>query len=221
MGNTHSSLDASAEQDDNASLTSVVRKPMRVLRKSSTNLFKRIDSKSPLPRPLTATSIIVTTQKTSPNDDENDSPLNPFTDPAYSARESVIMPPIHSASTMTITESRANQPLSASTTIKESRDGSRSSYHVIDDDNVDSDFDDPPPVPAHRESAMSPTIPAPSPLPEDSPHKYGLKDRMDTPELATEPPEEINVTKARRRSSGLDIFNVSLAVRLHFTLSAR
>jgi hypothetical protein len=67
-----------------------------------------------------------------------------------------------------------------------------------------------PTLPTKRDSALSPSIPAPSPLPEDSPHKYGLKDRMDTPEVPE--PEEINVVKARRRSSGLDIFNVSRVI---------
>lgn len=57
-----------------------------------------------------------------------------------------------------------------------------------------------------RNLVLSPSIPAPSPLPEDSPHKYGLKDRMDTPEVPE--PEEINVVKARRRSNGLEIFHV-------------
>ncbi|KAK5126714.1 hypothetical protein LTR85_009648 [Meristemomyces frigidus] len=207
MGNAHSSDHHHTEREgpaeDNASLSSVVRKPMRVLRKSSGNMFKRIDSKSPLPPPLTATSILVTQNKHG-SLDEDDSPIDPFMDPAHKAREPIIL---HSGSTMTVTEENAGQPLSASTTLKEARRDSTSPYQATVDDG-DSDFDDAPPVPAHRSSALSPTIPAPSPLPEDSPHKYGLKDRMDTPELVKEePPPDINVMKARRRSSGLEIFN--------------
>ncbi|KAK5133009.1 hypothetical protein LTR08_008296 [Meristemomyces frigidus] len=200
MGNAQSTERGENSGADTASLTSVVRRPMHVLRKSSTNLFKRIDSKSPLPRPLTATSILVTEIRM-PNNDE--SPVDPFMDPAYSAQEPIIL---HSASTMTVTEESAGQPLSASTTIRESRNESGSPYQATVDD-ADSDFDEPPAVPTHRSSALSPTIPAPSPLPEDSPHKYGLRDRMDTPELVQEPPVDINIVKARRRSSGLEIFN--------------
>ncbi|KAK6390012.1 hypothetical protein LTR65_006065 [Meristemomyces frigidus] len=216
MGNSHSSEapEPAGPAADNASLTSVVRKPLRVLRKSSANMFsKRIDSKSPLPRPLTATSILVTQHQhhndgaSCDDDDDDNSPLDPFTDPAHAAREPVIL---HSASTISMTGTDG-QPLSASTTLKQhgGRRDSTSPYQATVDD-ADSDPDEaPPPVPAHRSSALSPTLPAPSPLPEDSPHKYGLRDRVDTPELAQEevPPPDINVMKARRRSSGLEIFN--------------
>ncbi|TKA69937.1 hypothetical protein B0A55_10798 [Friedmanniomyces simplex] len=198
MGNKPSSLNGSPGPHDNASLNSVVRRPVRVLRKSSNNLLKRLDAKSPLPRPLTATSILVAAHG------NGDGPLDPFIDPAHSARESIIMLP--SASTTTIVDDTTCQPLSASTTIKESRRDSKSPYQAAVEDADEDLVDIPPPVPTHRSSALSPSIPAPSPLPEDSPHKYGLKDHMDTPEPEMDPPVDINAHKARRRSSGLEIF---------------
>ncbi|KAK5745270.1 hypothetical protein LTR17_001431 [Elasticomyces elasticus] len=201
MGNKPSSLSGSPVPDDNASLNSIVRRPVRVLRKSSNNLLKRLDAKSPLPRPLTATSILVTAHS------NGEHTINPFSDPAHLARDSVIMLP--SASTTTIANDSDGQPLSASTTVKETRRDSKSPYQAaVEDDVEDESMDMPPPVPTHRSSALSPTIPAPSPLPEDSPHKYGLKDHMDSPEPEVEPPVDINVNKARRRSSGLEIFTV-------------
>lgn len=214
MGNKPSSLHGSPVPPaaDDASVHSVLHNPARVWRKSSQNLFKRFDSKSPLPRPTTATSIVVTSQG---QDDSLESPVDPFIDPAHSARESVIMLPSASTTTMVETDELASQPLSASTTIKESR-GDRKSYSDFGIVSVNSS-EEGPPVPAHDRSTLSPTIPAPSPLPEDSPHKYGLKDTMDTPEKVPEPVEELtipnvlNVQKARRRSSGLEIFNVSRA----------
>lgn len=204
MGNKPSSVDGSDDLGaDKESLRSVVRKPVRAaVRKSSTNLFKRVDSKSPLPRSATAASNVVR-----PTPDE-ESPVD--------SPESVVVTGPKSVSTVTTitTDENVKHRLSASTTIKGSRSTSDSEgqsedqYEKISND-AGSDFDAPPAVPAHRASALSPTIPAPSFLPEDSPHKYGLKDRMDTPELSDEPAEEINVNKARRRSNGLEIFQVS------------
>ncbi|KAK0903251.1 hypothetical protein LTR02_007669 [Friedmanniomyces endolithicus] len=200
MGNRPSSLNGSPGPDDNASLNSVVRRPVRILRKSSNNLLKRLDVKSPLPRPLTATSILVTSHG------HFDASLDSFIEPAHSARESVIMLPSAATATTLVDGDAADHPLSASTTIKDGRCDSKSPYQAAVED-ADEDFVDvPPPVPTHRSSALSPTIPAPSPLPEDSPHKYGLKDHMDTPEPEQEPPVDININKARRRSSGLEIF---------------
>ena len=219
MGNKPSSLSGSPEPD-NASLRSVMRKPNRLLRKSSTNLFKRIDSKSPLQPELTGT-VIQVHQQVSPttfdsSHNENDeSPVDPFKDPKTPSNSHDVVP-VSSASSVTITEEDAMQLLTASTTIRESRVDSRresrlenrsSFVEVLDPDSEDELKQLPPPPPPHRDSALSPSIPAPSPLLEDSPHKYGLKDRMDTPEVPE--PEEINVVKVRRRSSGLEIFNVS------------
>ena len=89
MGNKPSSLNG--DPDDDASLRSVVRRPIRVLRKSSTHLFKHADSnaKSPLPRPTTATAIIVHANDLdrSLDDTNTDSPTDPFLDPAYAARD--------------------------------------------------------------------------------------------------------------------------------------
>lgn len=101
----------------------------------------------------------------------------------------------------TLTEESAARPLSASGTIT---DHDRRRQSDTDEDAPEEES------PHHlRVSALSPSLPTPSPLPEDSPHKYGLKDRMETPE-APSPPPDINVVKARRRSSGLEIFNVSI-----------
>ena len=118
---------------------------------------------------------------------------------------------------MTITNENS-RPLSATTAIRDSRAESRREPRLENHPAFVEDFTREangdvthqkqlPTLPTKRDSALSPSIPAPSPLPEDSPHKYGLKDRTDTPEVPE--PEEINVVKARRRSSGLDIFNVS------------
>jgi len=207
MGNNQSGISEPAEGTDDASISSVVRKPMRVLRKSSTYLFKRNDSKSPLPRPLTATSILVNQEMSSATGDGNT--IDPFNDPAHSARDSIIMLP--SASTMTVTDV-PEEALSPSTTIKESKSDQIPYQASVEDSSCD--FEEPPVIPVHRSAALSPTIPAPSPLPEDSPHKYGLKDRMDTPEPLQESPEDINVVKARRRNSGLEIFNVRWTVQV-------
>ncbi|KAH9826752.1 hypothetical protein Tdes44962_MAKER03295 [Teratosphaeria destructans] len=205
MGSEHSKISDPAVQGDNASTNSIARKPLRVLRKSSTNLlFKRMDSKSPLPRPLTATSIVVTQQQSSAGSDADT--IHPFNDPPHSARDSIIMLP--SASTMTIIETADAQPLSASSTVKDIRKESQSQSASDEEDENENDYENLLPLhaPAHRAEALSPTIPAPSPLPEDSPHKYGLKDRMETPEPAINPqPEHINV--AKRRSSAYEIFN--------------
>ncbi|KAK3675331.1 hypothetical protein LTR78_004841 [Recurvomyces mirabilis] len=203
MGNKPSSLNGSpTPAADDASLSSVVHNPARVWRKSSTNLFKRFDSKSPLPRPLTATSIIVTA---SGGAESPESPVDPFIDPAHAARDSIIMLP--SASETTMTDELASRPLSASTTVKEAR-GCKS-YTDFGVMTVSEAEKRPASVLLNPRSTLSPTLPTPSPLPEDSPHKYGLKDHMDTPEKMLEPPEDLNVQKARRRSSGLEIFNVN------------
>ncbi|KAK5111146.1 hypothetical protein LTR62_005345 [Meristemomyces frigidus] len=205
MGNKPSSLHGSSmPAEDDSSVSSVVHNPMRVWRKSSTNLLKRFDGKSPLPRPLTATSIIVAT--ISPGQESPESPVDPFIDPAHAARESVIMLPSPSSRPTTAVDEVEDQTLSRSTTIREARrQKSYTDFGMVSA----SESDEGAAVPVHDRSAMSPTIPAPSPMPEDSPHKYGLKDHAGTPEKVFEPPEELNVQKARRRSSGLEIFNVS------------
>lgn len=209
MGSNSSTLNGQSEADD-ASLNSGVRRPMRVLRKSSTNLFKRVDSKSPLPRPLTATSIIVTDRKPS---DLPESPVDPYLEPAHKAREPVIL---HSDSTMTVNEKAADD-LSASAKPSDDSDKENQSPRAKLKDHFEHNDDKHGTVSALRASALSPTIPAPSPLPEDSPHKYGLKDRMETPEpepvKQPPPPEPVELNKAQRRSSGLEIFNVSATPR--------
>lgn len=218
MGNKPSSVAGSpAPGGDDSSIRSVVRNPVRILRKSSTNLFKRIDSKSPLPAEFTSTVIQVQQQVSQPTDGvnvENDeSPIDPFMDINQSSRSPDVLPHLHSAST--VTDSNTLRPLSASTTIRESNIDSRRESRLdtrtsfVEEFGCEADdkLKQQPPIPSKRDSALSPSIPAPSPLPEDSPHKYGLKDRMDTPEVPE--PENISVVKARRRSTGVDIFNVS------------
>ncbi|KAK0248751.1 hypothetical protein LTS02_013250 [Friedmanniomyces endolithicus] len=204
MGNWPSSLNGSPGPNDNASLNSVVRRPIRVLRSSSNNLLKRLDARSSLPRPLTATSILVASHG------DFDASLDSFQNSAHSARQSVIMLPSPAPATTLVDEDAAGQPLSASTSIKESRPDGKSHQAAVEDANEDF-VDVAPSVPTHRSSALSPTIPAPSPLPEDSPLKHGLKDYMDTPEPELAPAVDIdvnitNVNKARRRSSGLEVF---------------
>jgi hypothetical protein len=224
MGNKPSSIAGSPEPDD-ASTHSVVRRPVRMLRKSSTNLFKRVDSKSPLPRELTASTILHVKQQISPTtfdgstaNENGDSPVDPFMDrnrmSVISSPKSETLEHPQSASTITAIQDDALRPLSASTTIRDtrvdSRRGSRVETRTSFIENLSSEADDKTravPPPTHRGLTLSPSIPAPSPLPEDSPHKYGLKDRMDTPEIPE--PEQIDVVKARRKSTGLDIFNVS------------
>ncbi|QIW97856.1 hypothetical protein AMS68_003374 [Peltaster fructicola] len=101
-----------------------------------------------------------------------------------SAPSPVLLSP---GSPATITEESAARPLSAGTTV--------TGVSLRSDDEL--------PSPVHlRVSALSPTIPTPSPLPEDSPHQYGLKDFADTPSPPPDP------KKAKRHSSGIDIFNV-------------
>jgi hypothetical protein len=112
------------------------------------------------------------------------------------------MPMQPASPTATLTEESAARPLSASGTITDRRGNT--------------DVEDEEDSPAHlRVSALSPTLPLPTPVPEDSPHKYGLPDRMDTPEEIPPSQVDVELAKARRRSSGLAIFKVCL----HFSLS--
>lgn len=242
MGNTHSTTTSSPPPDNSSIRSHSKRNPVRVLRKSSINLLNRIESKSPLPPAVTGT-VIQVHQQVSPlpplpavsggRKYENDeSPVDPFMDGSHRSSSS---PDADAASPVTVTEETAMQPLSASTTIRESRAENRRESRMGSSEEGPSQLQPPPPpsrptsqaccshqplrvspVPpsaaSKRDTALSPTIPAPSPLPEDSPHKYGLKDRMETPELVE--PEEINVAKARRRSSGIEIFNVRSLIKL-------
>jgi hypothetical protein len=213
MGNQHShheSTDDSAfDHTDDRSSHSVQRasrlKAARLPRRSSMNVFKRLDSKSPLPtgssRPVTE----VPRAATAPNlddmvdDDETDDDERQRSRARHTHRHSAPSPsmPMQPASpTATLTEESAARPLSASGTITDRRGNT--------------DVDDEEDSPAHmRVSALSPTLPLPTPIPEDSPHKYGLPDRMDTPEEANSPSQlDVELAKARRRSSGLAIFKV-------------
>ena len=220
MGNKPSSISSSPAPDD-ASVRSVVRcdaKP--VSRKGSFNIFKRVDSRSPLSTDAAANGTTISHPRANRRETENargeaelengathSSLDEPEEDTGrYPDRNSHA----RSASTATMTEARAAQPLSASTTIRDLRspelspgmDGQQNGHR-------DSSDERPPfPNPKDSRSALSPTIPAPSPLPANSPHKYGLRDDMETPDIP-ESPEKIDVTKIKRTSSGLEIFNVS------------
>lgn len=219
MGNQHShhalGEESALDDSDSRSLRSVIRSPnggkaIRIPRRSSINVFKRLDSKSPLPSDFAAMAIEVPRAATAPNlDNLADDDTTEYGSEEeergrlrhvhrYSAPSPSI--PVQPASpSATLTEESAARPLSASGTIT---DHDRRPQTDGQDDLTEEES------PQHlRVSALSPTLPTPSPVPEDSPHKYGLKDRMETPE-APSPPPDINVVKARRRSSGLEIFNV-------------
>jgi hypothetical protein len=222
MGNQHShhesADDVAYDHADDRSTHSVLRasrlKAARLPRRSSMNVFKRLDTKSPLPADLSGTVIEVPRAATAPNldgmvdDDETEDEEQERSRARHAHRHSAPSPsiPMHPASpTETLTEESAGRPLSASDTITD-----RQPNTLVDEDSL-----------THlRISALSPTLPAPSPIPEDSPHKYGLKDRMDTPEANSPPPPDIELAKARRRSSGLAIFNVSLHSILDFSLES-
>lgn len=225
MGNTHST--SSSLHLDNASIRQhITRNPVRVLRKSSNNLLHRVESKSPLAPALSGTTIEVR-QQLSPSNTEDfkhgEDGLAADMDGTNSRRQDEIPLP---ESAVTVTENGTKQPLSAATTIRESDTRAESRHESRMEQRLDSDGTlpqlppsrpvsqalsiplriSPAPAQSKRDSALSPIIPAPSPLPEESPHKYGLKDRMDTPEVVEV--EEINVAKGRRRSNGPEIFNV-------------
>lgn len=168
------------------------------------NLFKRLDSKSPLPADSSRSVTEVPRAATAPNldgmvdDDETEDEERQRSRARHAHRHSAPSPstPMHPASpTATLTEESAARPLSPSSTITDRRDNT--------------DIDDEEDSPAHmRVSALSPTLPLPTLIPEDSPHKYGLKDRTDTPEANSPPPPDAELAKARCRSSGLAIFKV-------------
>lgn len=218
MGNQHShhepTDDGAFDQADDRSARSVLRasrlKAARLPRRSSMNVFKRLDSKSPLPADLSGTVIEVPRAATAPNlddmadDDQTEDEDRERTRARHAHRHSAPSPsiPMHPASpTATLTEESAARPLSATGTITDRRRNTEVEGSVDEES------------PLHlRISALSPTLPAPSPIPEDSPHKYGLKDRMDTPEANTPPPPDAELAKARRRSSGLAIFNVGICL---------
>lgn len=217
MGNAHS---GSPSPDDDASMRSVVhvRRDSRLLsRKGSSNLFKRIDSRSPLPRDVTASVMSMIHRDGAKKDHSGleDDGLVGVTMDHYSKRpdphgnhypgrpSGTRMVP--STTTIMITESRTNLPPSESEPVRDfSAPDSEPNDHTTDFPCIEEPQPDP-----EKEllENISPTIPAPSPLPEDSPHKYGLRDSANTPPVphAT---QDIQLPKARRKSSGLEIFKV-------------
>lgn len=224
MGNKPSSTAGSPQLEDRPS-HSIPRSAKVVSRKSSYNLFKRVGSRSPLSRDATASAMSVMHQDSHHRpvgaghdvDDRGEGNANAN---VTAVARSVVGPQdrsenrysrvshTHSTSAGTMTEDRARQPLSASTTIRDFRQLDRGQS---DADVLMMSSNEGHSKPSLRNAALSPTLPAPSPLPEDSPHKYGLRDKMDTPEL---PAKAIVLPKARRKSSGLEIFNVSTLVLL-------
>ena len=217
MGNQHShhdtTDDSAFDHADDRSTHSVQRasrlKAARLPRRSSMNVFKRLDSRSPLPTDSTRPITEVPRAATAPNlddmvdDDETEDDERQRSRARHAHRHSAPSPsmPMQPASpTATLTEESAARPLSASGTITDRRGNT--------------DIEDEEDSPAHmRVSALSPTLPLPTPIPEDSPHKYGLKDRMDTPEANSPPQPDAELAKARRRSSGLTIFKVCSTLR--------
>jgi hypothetical protein len=225
MGNQHShhdtTDDSAFDHADDRSTHSVQRasrlKAARLPRRSSMNVFKRLDSKSPLPadsnRPITE----VPRAATAPNlddmvdDDETEDDERQRSKARHAHRHSAPSPsmPLQPASpTATLTEESAARPLSASGTITDRRGNT--------------DVEDEEDSPAHlRVSALSPTLPLPTPIPEDSPHKYGLPDRMDTPEEIPPSQVDVELAKARRRSSGSAIFKVCPHLSLLLAIECR
>nr|OQO27516.1 hypothetical protein B0A51_04314 [Rachicladosporium sp. CCFEE 5018] len=215
MGNQHShhAVDASTATDDSdarsvGSQTRPRSKGVRLPRRSSFNVFKAMDSKSPVPSGFTATVIEVPRAATAPNLDDmaDEDTSEEFEEPRGRTRHvyrhsapspALLSHPIQPASPATVTERIAARPLSAVDTI--------TTYRPEDEDMGNAQSSSPE-ADRLRVSALSPTLQSPSPLPEDSPHKYGLRDRMDTPDGEI-PPPDLQVAKAKRRSSGLEIFN--------------
>ncbi|SMY19552.1 unnamed protein product [Zymoseptoria tritici ST99CH_1A5] len=215
MGNKPSSESEPPIPDDR-SQRSVVRTNKPVSRKGSYNVFKRVDSRSPLPRDVTASVMSILHRDGQKRDEDfpdDDGAAIASNQPTYAVPErsdsryppTMSRPKLRSHSTTTMTEDKASQPLSASTTIRDFRalDGKQADGAQLDGADDDDSAEE---MARLHSTSLSPTIPAPSPLPEDSPHKYGLRDKMDTPELP-EPVKEISLPKARRKSSGLEIFN--------------
>ncbi|CAK1354739.1 unnamed protein product [Cercospora beticola] len=209
MGNAHSAASDSVT-DDNKSLRSVVhvrRQSRPMARKSSSNLFKRIDSRSPLPRDVTA-SVMSILHRDSNKNDAGSVGMDPFDDrndehgPEYRGR-SPTMTALHSTSTVTMTDCRAKPCLSPSTTVRD--------FDISEKTRKDSKTEFFPGLEPAEDTCeeaietLSPSIPAPSPLPEDSPHKYGLRDSADTPPV---PHQSVDAQahRAKRKSSGLEIF---------------
>lgn len=216
MGNAHS---GSPAPDDDASMRSVVhvRRDSKLLsRKGSSNLFKRIDSRSPLPRDVTASVMSMIHRDGAKKDHsgfQDDGLMGVTTTDHFSKRpdpygnhypgRSPGTRMVPSTTTIMITESRTNLPPSASEPVRDfSAPDSEPNDHTTDFPCIEEPLPDP-----EKEllENILPTIPAPSPLPEDSPHKYGLRDSANTPPVphAT---QDIQLPKARRKSSGLEIF---------------
>ena len=213
MGNQHShhdtTDDGAFEHADDRSTHSALRAPRlskaaRLPRRGSMNVFKRLDSRSPLPTDSTRPVTEVPRAATAPNfddmvdDDETEDDERQRSRARHAHRHSAPSPsmPTQPASpTATLTEESAARPLSASSTITDRRG------NTDHEDEVD-------PPARTRVSALSPTLPLPEFIPEESPHKYGLKDRMDTPEANSPPQPDAELAKARRPSSGLAIFKV-------------
>lgn len=205
MGNKPSSVSESPAPDD-ASPRSVVR---RLPRQSSLNPAKHLDLKAAVPKDFTATVLRVqrhgskATLNAFDGADERGSKRDMVSPVSSRENPSAITPP---SSSRHATGRTIPNPLFPTPT--KGRSASVIESTNPEEDQIADKTDVEETQRGQRGLVLSPSIPAPSPLPEDSPHQYGLKDRMDTPDLAE--PEEIKVVKPRRRSSGLEIFHVSL-----------
>ncbi|KAF2209406.1 hypothetical protein CERZMDRAFT_100607 [Cercospora zeae-maydis SCOH1-5] len=209
MGNAHSNASDSVDATSLRSVVRVRRHSRPTARKSSSNLFRHIDSRSPLSRDVTASVMSILHRDGTKNDTSPiDTPMGPCDDitdaddPGYRGCLPTLGP-FCSPSTVTMTESRANPCPSASTT-----DSDQDLSAKVRKDSKTEPFPNLEPAAAEGEEAiesLSPSIPAPSPLPEDSPHKYGLRDSADTPPVPYQG-AHVQTHKAKRKSSGLEIF---------------
>lgn len=201
MGNKPSTLQAetlATGQDGHAVASTDASSPkMKYMnRKVSKNLFKRNDSGHG--NHTTDTTLSASDLKLLNGAKDSESPVDPF----VTSQPGTQSPPasLHSGSTATLvhhTNGTEDSNLdSANTLTQDSMNETGSS------DDAD---DEAPPVPVHSSPLRSPMLPSPSRLPEDSPSKYGILDRGMTPEMVV---PEIQISRARRRSSGLEIFNV-------------
>lgn len=219
MGNNVSSAPA-LPLDDRASVRSTVRRPVRMLRKGSASLLfsKRVDSKSPLPTkpaaaPRQAYQPPCAVGLDGPEDERPDQRAqedcmgnNEAADVDVSDESPDAVRPQSDSPATVIHDTPRQTPSKAANARPSETDTPLEAHKPCKGSKSEPDLQRA--NAPSRTLALSPSIPAPSPLPEDSPHKYGLLDRMDTPDFPTAP-QEIHLVKPRRRSTGPEVFHVS------------